>query len=172
MIVALFSSSTTCSKTSPGFAQVFLEGIAEIPAGAAVEDLPDGGFGGLDDTNISGELSKQGYTREEINSVFLLRVTIELHTSGGESLDFFDSIAFFVEAEGEDRVEIARLEAVPAGQFTIELPGADVELLSYVYAPDMIITVEAAGGAPDEDTTVVAQLEFGVDTERQVPTCD
>jgi hypothetical protein len=154
--------------------EVESDGRAMIPAGSVVDQLlGDLAFTGFDDIDVSQsqELENQGYTEDQIDSVHLESITLTISAPAGGDFDFLDQIAFFVEAEGEERVEIARLSPVPAGQTELDVPVADVELLPYVVAPAMTVTTEATGSAPDQDTTVDAHLVFDVDIDVSGAAC-
>lgn len=162
---AVVLASLTCGSDVDNV-EVESEGRAMIPGGTVIDQLlGDLAFSGFDDIDVSQsqELENQGYTEEQIDSVRLDSLTLTVSAPAGGDFDFLESIAFFVEAEGEERVEIARLSPVPDGQTSLDVPVADVELLPYAVAESMTVTTEATGSAPDEDTTVDAHLVFDVD---------
>ena len=164
-LAAVVLASLTCSSEVDNV-EIEQDGRANIPAGSVVDQLlGDLAFAGFDDIEISQsqELENQGYTEEQIDSVHLTSLTLTVSAPAGGNFDFLDSIAFFVEAEGEDRLEIARLEPVPDGQTELDVPVTDAELLAYAVAPEMTVTTEVSGTSPDEDTTVDAHLVFDVD---------
>ena len=167
--------SLTCGASEVDNVEVEQDGRAEIPAGSVIDQLlGDLAFEGFDDIDVSQsrELENQGYTEDQIDSVRLKELELTVSAPSGGRLDFLESVAFFVEAEGEERLEIARLDPVPDGQTTVAVPVADVELLPYVVAESMTITTEATGSAPDEDTTVDAHLVLDVDIDVSGAACD
>lgn len=167
--------SLTCGASDIDNVEVEQDGRAQIPAGSVIDQLlGDLAFDGFDDIDVSQsqELENQGYTEDQIDSVHLETLTLTVSAPAGGNLDFLESIAFFVEAEGEERVEIARLEPVPEGVTEVDVPVADVELLPYVVAESMTVTTEAMGSAPDDDTTVDAHLVFDVDVNVSGAACD
>jgi len=167
--------SLTCGASDIDNVEVEQDGRAQIPAGSVIDQLlGDLAFDGFDDIDVSQsqELENQGYTEDQIDSVHLETLTLTVSAPAGGNLDFLESIAFFVEAEGEERVEIARLEPVPEGVTEVDVPVADVELLPYVVAESMTVTAEAMGSAPDDDTTVDAHLVFDVDVNVSGAACD
>ena len=167
--------SLTCGADELDNVEVEQDGQAQIPAGSVIDQLlGDLAFEGFDDIDVSQsqELENQGYTEDQIDSVHLETLTLTVSAPAGGDFDFLESIAFFVEADGEERVEIARLEPVPEGATELDVPVADVELLPYVVAESMTVTTEAMGAAPDDDTTVDAHLVFDVDVNVSGAACD
>ena len=174
-LVAAVVFCLTCGADELDNVEVEQDGQAQIPAGSVIDQLlGDLAFDGFDDIDVSQsqELENQGYTEDQIDSVHLAMLTLTVSAPAGGTFDFLDSIAFFVEAEGEQRVEIARIEPVPAGATELDVPVADVELLPYVVAESMTVTTEAMGSAPDDDTTVDAHLVFDVDVNVSGAACD
>ena len=104
----------------------------------------------------------------EIQSVRLFDLTLDLLEPGVKFLDFIDSIAFFAEAEGIERTEIARLDPFPDGQTLtgLDILDLELELLPFAAAPPMRITTEVTGLAPRRDSTIEASLGFGLGTQR------
>ncbi len=141
-----------------------LNGRATIPAGSEDQQmLGEIAFTGFDEIEIPLRSENQD-TAEEIQSVRIFDLTLELLEPGGKFLDFIDSIAFFVEAEGIERTEIARLNPFPDGQVLtgIDILDPDLELLPFATAPSMRITTEVTGLAPRRDSTIEASLGFGL----------
>lgn len=165
LVLAGLVLCATCSDVDNVVVEA--DGRAQIPEGGVLEELlGDLDFAGFDDIDITQaqEFENQGYTEDQIDSVRLETVTLTVSTPAGGNFDFLDSIAFFVEAEGEERVEIARLDPVPMGESVVELEvDGSVELRPYVVADAMTVTTEASGTRPEDDTTVDAHLSFDVD---------
>jgi hypothetical protein len=142
-------------------------GEAVIPQRTVLDELLGqvsfAGFGNFDISQTQ-EFQNQGYTKDQIDSVRIERLTLEIADPAGASFDFMDTVRFSVEADGLPLVEIARLDSVPAGSNELELQVAgDVELRPYVVAPSMRITNDATGERPPQETTVRATAVFDVD---------
>lgn len=163
----------TCSDIDN--VEVEATGQAMIPRGTVVDQLlSDLEFAGFDNVEISEsqELINEGYTEDDIDSVRIQRMTLTVTAPAGGNLDFIDDIAFFVEAEGLPRVEIGRLDPVPAGQSAVDVVvDASVELRPYVVAPVMTVTSEGSGMRPDQDTSIDAYLLFDVDVNVSGAAC-
>lgn len=120
------------------------------------------GFIGLD-LSSNETLQNQGVERSDIDSVFVRQLTLTITDPSGEDFQWLDSIAFYAEAEGLDRVRIASGGPFEAGLSTIGLNVENVNLADYVAAPAIDITTEATGRPPAQDTTVEAEIELDVD---------
>jgi hypothetical protein len=124
----------------------------------------------LQSIDLTNELKNQGVTKEDVDSVRLLRFTLSIEGPPGATFDFLDSLTFYIETDGVPRAVLARLPAVPAGatQLTLDIEEG-LELKPYVVAPSMKITSEVKGTRPEQDTTVRADLTLDVDVT--VPGC-
>ncbi len=146
--------------------QVETSSETTIPARSLVEDLVGNlaflGFDGFD-ISQSEEFQNGGYTKDQIDSVRILSLQLEIVAPEGATFDFLESIHFFVEAEGLPRVQIAGLAAIADGQTLLDLDIDKVELLEYVVSPTIKITTEATGLRPEQETQVKADLIFDVD---------
>jgi hypothetical protein len=164
LAVALLATAT-CSDLD--HIDVEATGEAVIPQRTVLDELLGqvsfAGFGSFDISQTQ-EFQNQGYTKDQIDSVRLRRLTLEIADPPGASFDFLDSVRFSVEADGLPPVEIAHLDSVPAGsnELALEVAG-DVELTPYVVAPSMRITNDATGTRPAQETTVRATAVFDVD---------
>jgi hypothetical protein len=160
----VLSTTFTCSNLDNAI--VSRSGQATIP-GATLpgELLGDLGFSEFSNFDLSQDQSVggQGYTKDEIDGVKLVRVHLVVNAPAGGNFDFLDSIALFVEAEGLPRIQIASLTEIPEGVTELELDVEDVQLVDYAVAPAMTLTTEATGTAPEEDTTVTGTIDFDVD---------
>lgn len=142
-------------------------GEAVIPQRSVLDELLGqvsfAGFGNFDISQTQ-EFQNQGYTKDQIDSVRVQRLTLEIAAPAGASFDFIDSVRFSVEADGLPAVEIARLDSVPPGsnELDLEVDGS-IELRPYVVATSMRITNDATGQRPPEETTVRATAVFDVD---------
>lgn len=135
--------------------------------GSATDSLPgDLGFEGLVDFDLAGEdvLNNANVTREEIDSVYLRQITLTIpDDSPGRTFDFLDTLEFFAEAQGLERVRIAGGRDFAPGMTVIGLDVADVNLADYAAAPSLTISSESAGRPPEEDTDIRAELELDID---------
>lgn len=139
---------------------------ATIPPGGLVEQLAgDVGFGDFVKFDItdSRQLQNQGVTRDQIDSVRVDALRLEVLSPQGGDLSFLENLEFFVEAPGEERRRIAYGGPFPQGQSTVSLELDDVELAPYAAAESMTITTSVEGTRPDEETTVEATIELMVD---------
>lgn len=143
-------------------------GETTIQMGTIVDELlGDISFLGFDgfDISQSQEFQNAGYSKSQIDSVRLKSFTLTITAPQDGDFDFIERIAFFAESDGLERVEIARLDPVPAGSNVLELELFDVELRDYAAAESMTITTEATGVRPDADTTVDARVVLDVDVD-------
>jgi len=162
-VVAPLAGLTACADDAQvvddGCDFIRVNGQATIPARSEDQQmLGEMAFSGFDEI----EIPLRSENQEEIQSVHLFEITLDLLTPGVRFLDFIDSIAFFVEAEGMERAEIARLEPFPDGQILTGVDTFDLELLAFATAPSMRIITEVTGLAPNRDSTIEASLGFGL----------
>ncbi|WP_437735196.1 hypothetical protein [Sorangium sp. So ce1335] len=147
-------------------------GTAVVPAGTIIDDLLGVlDFDAFQNIDLSAEFENQGVTKDDVDSVHLVAFTLRVESPEGGSFDFLSSASFFVEAEGQPRVLIAKLDEVPRGARELSMEVIEgVDLKPYVVAPSMTITSEAGvSGRPDEATTVAADVLLDVDVA--VPGC-
>ena len=138
---------------------------AVIPARTIVDEFV-GNFGlGFENFNIeqSEEFQNGGYTKDQIDSVRVLSIRLEVLSPAGGNFDFLDSIAFYAEAEGLPRIQIASLAVVPDGERVLEMDIDDAQLVEYVVSPSVTITTDATGTKPAEETTIKGDIIFDVD---------
>ena len=140
---------------------------ATIPAGSLLDVLTgDLGFGNLGNFDISQsqEFKNQGIKREQINSVKLRSLTLTITSpANGQDFTFLQSLAFFIEANGLAKKEIARGGPFASGAKEISLTVLDVELAPYAAAPSMTFTTTASGKRPASATTVEAKVILDAD---------
>jgi hypothetical protein len=151
--------------------EVDVSGKGTIAKGNLIDELLSSlNLDELQSIDLTNELKNQGVTKEDVDSVRLVRFTLSIEGPPGATFDFIDSLTFYIETGGAPKAMIARLPAVPAGatELTLEVE-QDVELKPYVVAPSMKITSEVTGTRPDQDTTVRADLTLDVDVT--VPGC-
>jgi hypothetical protein len=128
-----------------------------------VGNLGFSGFTAMDIT-ANEKLKNQGVERQDIDSVKLSSVTLEIVSpASGQDFTFLDSIEFFVEAPGLTRKRIASGASFQAGLRTVGLDIDDVELADYASAESMSITTNATGNQPQQDTTIKATVKLEVD---------
>lgn len=127
-------------------------------------------FAGFDKVDFAEEFQNQGVSKGQVDSVRLQTFTLTVEAPAGGSFDFLTSVAFFAEADGVDKVEIASMSEIPKGMKVLHLVvNADAELEPFVVAPSMRITSEVQGSRPSEDTTVSAEVVLDVDVH--IPGC-
>jgi hypothetical protein len=151
---------------------VDVQGQASIPKATLVEKLlSDIDFPGFDSIDLSQEFKNQGVTKDDVDSVHLKSMTFTIDSPSGGNFDFLESLTFFAEADGLDKVQVASLTQVPKGKSTLELVvNEKVDLQPYVVAPSMRMSSHIEGMRPDEDTTVTATVTLDVDVH--VPGCN
>ncbi len=136
-------------------------GSATIPGATLLEQLVgDVGFGNFASFDItqSQELKNQGVKREQITSVKLTKLSIEVTSpANGQDLTFIDSLTFFVESPGVAKKEIAKGGPFTAGATKADLTLVDLELAPYAAAPSMTFTTAATGKRPSNTTTLDAK---------------
>lgn len=141
---------------------------ASLPAGVAEDLLGLLPFEGLDEISFEEDIANQGVTEDQIDSVKLK--SLVLHTGeSGLTLDFIESVEFYVEAEGQPRVLVATGSDFE-GETSVELDLPDEELKPYVVAPFMTFEAEVKGKRPEQDTTITADVTLTVDAT--VPGCE
>lgn len=146
--------------------EVEARGQTTVPMGTVVDqllgDLAFLGFEGFD-ISESQEFRNAGYDKSQIDSVRVTSFTLSIASPEDGNFDFLERLAFFAEAEGLPRVEIARLDPVPPGSNVLELELTGVDLREYAAAETMTITTEATGVRPDTETVVDARVVLDVD---------
>ena len=150
---------------------VSVGGKATIPKSSLLNtllgDLSVAGFGGIDFTQ---QFQNQGVSKGDVDAVNLKTFTLTVDAPAGGNFDFIQSIAFFAEASGATKVQIASMDPVPKGKTSLTLTvDAGVDLTPYVVAPSMSITSQVKGSAPSEDTTVDAEVVLDVNVH--IPGC-
>jgi hypothetical protein len=155
----------TCSSLDN--IEVPVTGNATIPRRSVIDELLGNlSFAGFDgfDISQSQQFENQGYSKDQVDSVRMLELTLTIRSPAGAKFDFMDSIRFYAEADGLPRVLVAELDVVPDGASTLALDvDSSVELQPYVVAPAMTLTTEADGVRPAEETMVEAEAIFDVD---------
>jgi len=102
-------------------------------------------------------MEEYGGTAAAVGEVFLEEAGLSV-LDGMDNLDSIDSIAFYVEAPGMDRVLLAVKDQIPAGVKRVEMDVKDVDLADYVAAgilmPVMAVTGVDAVGVPGDLATM------------------
>ncbi len=128
--------------------------------------IGDIGFPGLADFDIteSRTFQNEGYTEDDIDSVFMKSFELAIDDPQGQDFDFLGSVRFTAKADGLPDVDIAWLDPIPEEASEIELEiDPNTDLQPYVVAPEMTIETTASGRRPPQDTTIGARLVFEVD---------
>lgn len=144
---------------------------ATIAKGTLVEGLLDTlQFEAFDDLDFSQEIANQGVSEDQIDSVRITSFVIHTEAGSGATLDFLESVAFYAEAEGLERILVAS-SADFDGKTEVALTLADdAELKPYLIAPSMTLSAEVSGKRPQQDTTLTADVALTVDAT--VPGCE
>jgi hypothetical protein len=155
----------TCSSLDN--VEVPVTAQATIPRRSVIDELLGNlaftGFEGFD-ISQSQQFENQGYSKNQVDSVRMLELTLTIRSPASSNFDFLDAIRFYAEADGLPRVLVAELSPVPAGVTELSLDvDSSVELQPYVIAPSMTLTTEAEGVRPAEETMVDAEAIFDVD---------
>lgn len=142
----------------------------ETSAQTSIEGDPLGGLLGTIgfpdlatfDISETDEFENQGVNKEDIESVTLTSLSLKVVSPEGQDLSFFESIEFYVESGGLEKVRIAHLESFPEGVSEVQFLIDDVELRDYVAAESMAVTTDVTASAPAQDTTLEAHIAFEV----------
>lgn len=142
-------------------------GETVVEQGTVLEQLV-GGLGFADfvqfDIAQTEEFQNQGAKKSQIDSIYLTLLRLEItDPPSGQDLTFVESVEFYVEAEGLDRVRVASGGPFEAGQTVTDLDLDGVDLAPYATAPSMDITTEVTGHRPANDTTIEGTIELLVD---------
>jgi hypothetical protein len=146
---------------------VTVEEETTVPGSSLPEQLlGDVGFPGFSDFDIteSRTFQNEGYTENDIDSVFTDSFELEIVAPPDGSFDFLNSIRFTARAEGLPDVDIAWLDPIPEGATELALEvDPDLDLQPYVVAPEMTIETTANGNRPSQETTIGARIVFEVE---------
>jgi hypothetical protein len=150
---------------------VSVGGKASIPKSTLIDKLLGSvAFGGFDSVDFTTELKNQGVTKNDVDAVHLKTMTLAVESPDTGNFDFIQSVHFFAQADGLDKVEIASMDSIPKGKRQLDLiVNANADLKPYVVAPSMRILSEVQGARPAEDTTVAASVVLDVDVH--IPGC-
>jgi hypothetical protein len=119
-------------------------------------------LGGLDDFDITieQEMADQGVEPGDLESVTLTELTLS-----APDLSFVSSMEVYVSADGVAEVLVASAEDFASSPVTFDMSGAN--LADHVVAGGMLFRVDAAGGAPAEDTDIDVHVEVRVEATTQ-----
>ncbi len=171
-VVASLALAGLCTCAGLDNFDVDVGGKATVPKATVVENLLSAfEFPGFDSIDLSQEFKNQGVTKDDVDNVHLEAMTLTIDAPSDGNFDFLDSLTFFAEADGLDKVKIASLAQVPKGKSSLELVvEKDVDLQPYVVAPSMRMSSHIEGKRPAEDTTISATATLDVDVH--VPGCN
>jgi hypothetical protein len=169
--LAIVGLGALCTCDNIDNFDVEVSGKGVVPKGTIVDELLGAlALDGFQSIDLSNELKNQGVTKDDVDSVRLVSLTVRIEGPPEATFDFLDSVTFYVETQGQPKTVIATLTAVPAGAKEISLTvDPNVELKPYVVAPSMKMTGEVNGKRPDQDTQVAADVVLDVDVT--VPGC-
>ncbi len=158
--VLLLGSSIMGCSALPIFFDVHSEGKTTIQKGTLLEQLSAGfGFEGFSSFDIAEtqEFKNNNTQKNLVKEAKVKTLTMKITGPDSQNFDFLEEISFFVEAPGQTKKRIAT-KAVPRGvkEFTLDLDAVD--LTPFIKADSIVITTEAKGKRPENDTTVQAIL--------------
>lgn len=135
--------------------EVLLGGFPELDAFTRMDFVDSAGF------------RNGGYDADDVDRITLTSMVMT-HTAPdapGADLSFFGSVRFFIEAEGQPRLEIARADSFPEGVREVAFDTVDDDLKLYLLAPEGgSITAEVDDTRrPDQETTIELRAVFDVD---------
>lgn len=163
VVAAAMLLVSTCSSADNVVVEESSQAV--IPARTIVDEFV-GTLGlGFENFDIdqSDEFQNGGYSKDQIDSVRVLSIRLEVLSPDGGNFDFLDSISFYAEAEGLPRIQIASLAAIPEGERVLEMNIDDAQLVEYVVSPSVTISTDATGTKPAEQTTIKGDIIFDVD---------
>lgn len=162
-LAALAGAVVLCTCGTLDRFDVTTSASANIPGATLLDELLGAvTFGGFDKIDFSKQISNQGVSADQIDSVKLTSFVIHTEDGSGATLDFIKSASFYAEAEGLPKILVASGDAF-AGQTSVELDLEDEELKPYVIAPSMTLSAEVEGKKPQQDTVITADVTLGVD---------
>ncbi len=132
--------------------------------GSSILNLVSIGFPDLTTFDITEteQFSNQGVNRDDIESVTLDALLLRVDSPEGQDLAFFDSVSFFMEAEGLDKILIAYQDDFPVDAREVSFIVEPHELRDYAAAESMTVTSEVSAHAPGKDTTIEVVVDFAV----------
>ena len=168
-LLAVAAAAVTSCDNIDNF-EVDVTAKATIPAGTVLDELLGVlSFDEFQSINLTQELDNQGVTKDDVDSVRMIALSLVIDGPAGANFDFLESLAFYAETEGQKPTLVAELDPVPKGQTSIELVMSGAELKPFVVAPSMKLTTQAKGKRPPQETRVTAAGVLDVDVT--VPGC-
>jgi hypothetical protein len=139
---------------------VVRHGTATIPKDGAFEVMRFDGF----ELTLGEIHDEMGIERKDVSDATLEQLTLEVLSPDGADLSFIDRIEVFAESDELGRVRVAYLDDVVDGARLVELETDDVDLRSYVAAPEVSLVAVIDGAMPEVDVQVraTALLNVGV----------
>lgn len=122
------------------------------------------GFGNMDFAQAQ-EFKNAGVKPNEVDSVKLHALSLQVQQPQGQDLTFFDSIEFYAEADGLPRLLVASGGPFAKGQTAVSLTMKGAELKPYVTAAKMSLSTEVKGKQPPQETKVLATVVLRVDID-------
>ncbi len=121
------------------------------------------GFSSID-FNQDQEFKNQGVKKENVVSVKITALRLNILSPSSGDFRFLDSLEFSAKAGGSEAV-IGGKTGIAQEQpsRTLILDVRDVELQPYVTAPSMTVTTSGKGRYPAQETTLEAQLDLRVE---------
>jgi len=126
----------------------------------------DLGFGDFMNIRLieNDELANQGVSKNQIDQVFITKLTLEiLSPRGDDDFTFLESLTFRVSGDDLPTLDIARGENFEPGLTKIGLDIVGVDLAPYVVLDSMDITTDVNGRRPSRDLTIRATIDLDVD---------
>lgn len=134
--------------------------------GEATELVGSLGFSGFTQMNLvqSEELQNQGVEPGDIETTYIVSLNLNVLSPEGGDLSFLEEMNIYISAPGLDEVLVASLDDFPVGASRVDFEIEDVNLVDYVVSEELSITTDVVGTAPQDDTTVEANilLDIGV----------
>ena len=130
---------------------------------AFAQDL---GFGDFMNIRLieNDELENQGVSKNQIDQVFITKLTLEiLSPRDGDDFTFLESLTFRVSGRDLPTLDIARGENFEPGLTKIGLDIVGVDLAPYVVLDSMDITTDVNGKRPSRYLTIRATIDLDVD---------
>ena len=167
LLFTLAASACSDAEDLDNF-DVEVKGQTVIKAGSALEVLLNG-FPQLDaftgfDLSESQAFRNKDYSPDDVDSVVLQTLTLEVTDPDGQDLSFLGSMVVYAETEGLPRKEIARRDDFPEGMMKVSFTTSSDDIKDYVLAREGSLTVDVIDSRrPNQDTTVEMVAVFDVD---------
>ena len=153
----VFSTSVKGQSTIPGVP-------IPLPFSGAIPQVA--GLGSLD-FNQNQEFKNQGVTKDQVDSVEVMGITLRILSPTAQDYSFIDSVKLSAKADGAPQVLVAEKAnvqslhlAAPNPTLTLDLRNPEIK--PFVTAPSMSVMVEGTGRAPPTDTVIEATMDLKV----------